>query len=137
MLEYLKHYLHDSRNTILIIGFQAAGTRGRALLNGAGELKIHGRYYEVRAGVKEIGELSAHADQAELLTWLKKFDTTPKRIYLVHGEPTAQDTLRLKIKDELGRTAKILREDQKEFLFSTTGVQFQSTTDGGDNYYNF
>jgi len=136
VLEYLKHYLHDPRNTILIIGFQAAGTRGRALLIGAGELKIHGQYYEVRAGVKEIGELSAHADQAELLMWLKDFDTTPKRIYLVHGEPIAQDALRLKIKDELGRTAKILREDQKEFLFSITENKVESTADGGDNYYN-
>jgi len=136
VLEYLKHYLYDSRNTILIIGFQAAGTRGRALLNGTGDLKIHGQYYEVRAGVKEVGELSAHADQAELLTWLRRFDTTPKRIYLVHGEPNAQDTLRLKIKDELGRTAKILREDQKEFLFSIAEENVQSTANGGDNYYN-
>ncbi|HEY9000737.1 MAG TPA: MBL fold metallo-hydrolase [Mucilaginibacter sp.] len=136
VLEYLKHYLHDSRNTVLIIGFQAAGTRGRALLNGAQELKIHGQYYEVKAAVKEIGELSAHADQAELLTWLKKFDVTPKRICLVHGEPIAQDALRLKIKDELGCTAKILREDQKEFLFSITGENVESTTNGGDNYYN-
>ena len=136
VLEYLKHYLHDSRNTILIIGFQAAGTRGRALLNNAGELKIHGRYYEVRAAVKEIGELSAHADQSELLTWLKTFEVTPKRIYLVHGEPIAQDALRLKIKDELGRTAKILREDQKEYLFSVTECNIQSTTNGSDNYHN-
>lgn len=136
VLEYLKHYLHDSRNTILIIGFQAAGTRGRALLNGAGELKIHGRYYEVRAGVKEIGELSAHADQSELMIWLKKFETTPKRIYLVHGEPIAQDGLRLKIKDELGRTAKILREDHKEFLFSTDDYNFQPINDVDYNNHN-
>ncbi len=136
VLEYLKHYLGDSRNSILIIGFQAAGTRGRALLNGAYELKIHGQYYETRASIKEIGELSAHADQSELLSWLKKFETIPKRIYLVHGEPAAQDTLRLKIKDELGRTAKILREDHKEFLFSLDEDNFQSIIDGSDHYHN-
>ncbi len=118
VLEYLKHYLDDSRNTILIIGFQAGGTRGRALLNGAHELKIHGRYYQVRAKVKEIGELSAHADQAELMTWLKKFEKTPERVYLVHGEPDALNTLRVKINDELDISTRILRQDQVEFLFS-------------------
>lgn len=118
VLEYMKHYLGDSRNTILIIGFQAGGTRGRALLNGGRELKIHGRYYEVRAQVKEIGELSAHADQSELLTWLKKIERKPERVYLVHGEPDALNTLRVKVKDELDIPTKILRQDQTEYLFS-------------------
>jgi metallo-beta-lactamase family protein len=118
VLEYLKHYLGDSRNTVLIIGFQAGGTRGRALLNGAHELKIHGRYYDVRAKVKEMGELSAHADQAELISWLKKFDKKAERIYLVHGEPDALNTMRVKIKDELDTPTRILRQDQAEFLFS-------------------
>jgi len=118
VLEYMKHYLGDTRNTILIIGFQAGGTRGRALLNGSNELKIHGCYYEVRAQVKEIGELSAHADQSELLTWLKKFEKKPERIYLVHGEPDALNTLRVKVKDELDIPTKILRQDQTEYLFS-------------------
>jgi metallo-beta-lactamase family protein len=88
------------------------------LLNGAHELKIHGRYYEVGARVKEIDGLSAHADQAQLITWLKKFEKKPERIYLVHGEPDALNTLRVKIKDELDLPTKILRQDQKEFLFS-------------------
>ncbi|HVS92753.1 MAG TPA: MBL fold metallo-hydrolase [Mucilaginibacter sp.] len=117
VLEYLKHYLTDDRNTILIIGFQAGGTRGRALLNGAYELKIHGRYYPVRARVHEIGGLSAHADQAGLLTWLRAFTPKPGHVYLVHGEPSAMDSLRVKIYDELGINAKIAIQDRDELLF--------------------
>lgn len=118
VLEYLKHYLPDSRNTILIIGFQAEGTRGRALLNQTHEIKIHGQYYPVKARIKQIGGLSAHADQAELIKWLKEFSVGPQRIYLVHGEPCAQEALRVKIKDELHIKAIIPRQDQKEFLFT-------------------
>lgn len=118
VLEYLKHYLTNSKNTILIMGFQAGGTRGRALLNGAYELKIHGQYYPVRANVKEIGGLSAHADQHELLTWLKGFTPRPKHVYLVHGEPSAMDALRVKIKDELNVVPVIPKEDQKLLLFN-------------------
>lgn len=118
VLEYLKHYLTNSKNTILIMGFQAGGTRGRALLNGAYELKIHGQYYPVRANVKEIGGLSAHADQHELLTWLKEFAPKPKHVYLVHGEPSAMDALRVKIKDELNVEPVIPKEGQKQLLFN-------------------
>jgi metallo-beta-lactamase family protein len=121
VLEYLKHYITDSRNTILIIGYQAEGTRGRALLNETHEIKIHGQYYPAKAHVKEIGGLSAHADQAELITWVKEFKAAPSRIYIVHGEPGAQDALRIKIKDELHIKAVILKQDQKEFLFAIPG----------------
>jgi len=117
VLEYLKHYITDARNTILIVGFQAEGTRGRALMNGAHEIKIHGQYYPAFANVKEIGDLSAHADQAELIRWLRDFKTPPSRVYLVHGEPSAQEALRVKIKDELHISVKILKQDQTEYLF--------------------
>ncbi|MBS1529505.1 MAG: hypothetical protein JSU01_04290, partial [Bacteroidetes bacterium] len=136
VLEYLKEYITDKKNTILIIGFQAGGTRGRALLNDAYEIKVHGRYYEVKAGVKEIGQLSAHADQAELLKWLRGFTMIPERIYLVHGEPDAQDTLRVKIKDEFGRTAKILQQGRQEFLFLTADEHY-TTANGNDSNHNF
>lgn len=118
VLEYLKHYVTNPKNTILIIGFQAEGTRGRAMLNQAHEIKIHGQYYPIKAGVKEIGGLSAHADQAELISWLKDFTIPPERVFLVHGERDAQDALRVKIKDELGIKAIIMKEDRKEYLFS-------------------
>ncbi|WP_343523575.1 MBL fold metallo-hydrolase [Pedobacter sp.] len=100
VLEYLKHDLGNKKNTILIIGFQAEGTRGRALLNGIHELKIHGRYYPVMAKAIEISGLSAHADQQELINWVKKLHKMPQRIFLVHGEPCAIEALRVKLKDE-------------------------------------
>jgi metallo-beta-lactamase family protein len=117
VLEYLKHYVTDSRNTILIIGFQAEGTRGRTLLNRASEIKIHGKYYSIKAAVKELGGLSAHADQAELITWLRAFETSPKHVFLVHGEPCAQDALRVKIKDELGINVTIPKQGEVHLLF--------------------
>jgi metallo-beta-lactamase family protein len=117
VLEYLKHYITDPRNTIIIIGYQAEGTRGRALLNQTHEIKIHGQYYPARAKVKEIEGLSAHADQAELITWLKEFKTAQLQVFLVHGEPCAQEALRVKIKDELHVKVTILKQDEKVFLF--------------------
>jgi metallo-beta-lactamase family protein len=119
VLEYLKHYISDSRNTILLVGYQAEGTRGRALLNHTHEIKIHGGYYPANANVEEIGGLSAHADQAGLITWLKEFSTPPGQVFLVHGEPCAQEALRIKIKDELHLKATLLKQDQKVFLFNT------------------
>ncbi|MDO3643638.1 MBL fold metallo-hydrolase RNA specificity domain-containing protein [Mucilaginibacter sp. L3T2-6] len=118
VLEYLKHYLGDARNTILLIGFQAEGTRGRALLNQAHEVKIHGQYYPVKAQIREIEGLSAHADQTELLSWLKQFKSGKPSVFLVHGEPCAQEALRVKIKDELKLTARIVKQYEKELLFT-------------------
>lgn len=125
VLEYLKHYLPDSRNMIILIGFQAEGTRGRALQNNAAELKIHGQYYPVKAHVKEIEGLSAHADQRELLNWLGQFKNTRPRIFLVHGEPGAQDAFRVKVKDELGLEAQIMQPDVPALLFEVTTVETQ------------
>jgi metallo-beta-lactamase family protein len=99
------------------MGFQAEGTRGRALLNHTHEIKIHGKYYPVTARIEEITELSAHADQGELITWLKEFTTGPKQLYLVHGEPCAMDTLRVKIKDALGMDAIMLKQDEAQLLY--------------------
>lgn len=118
VLEYLKRYLGDARNTILLIGFQAEGTRGRALLNHTHELKIHGQYYPVVAKVLEIEGLSAHADQSELITWLKQFHNSISGVYLVHGEPCAQDSLRVKILAELKLTVRIMKPYHKELLFT-------------------
>ncbi|HZX59743.1 MAG TPA: MBL fold metallo-hydrolase, partial [Mucilaginibacter sp.] len=123
VLEYLKHYVTDSRNTIIIIGYQAEGTRGRALLNGANEIKIHGQYYPLKANIEEIGGLSAHADQAGLITWLKGYTSPPERVFLVHGEPGAQETLRVKIKDELAIKAVVMKQEKREYLFSINVVE--------------
>lgn len=101
ILEYLKHDIGDKKNTILLAGYQAEGTRGRALQDRAHEIKMHGKYYALKAEVKEISSLSAHADQQEMLNWLKRFEVKPKRLFLIHGEPNAQETFRVKIKDEI------------------------------------
>ena len=120
VLEYVKHYIENKKNTILLAGYQAEGTRGRALLEGAHELKIHGKYYKVHANVCEISSLSAHADQREMLNWLKQFTKKPEKIFLIHGEPIAQEAFRVKIKDELGIDSIIPTQNEEFTLFTTS-----------------
>ncbi len=105
VLHYLKNYLGQHQNTILLTGYQAAGTRGRALRSKVHEIKIFGSYYPVKAEVKEMATLSAHADQRELINWMKAIPNKPERIFIVHGEPSASYALELKIHDELGWNA--------------------------------
>lgn len=99
VLTYLQKYLQKPETSILIAGFQAEGTRGRKLLEGAHELKIYGRYYEVNAEIFDLQILSAHADQTELLDWMSDIKNIPEKIFITHGEPSSSDTLRVKIKD--------------------------------------
>lgn len=117
VLEYLKHDLGNLDSLILLIGFQAEGTRGRALLNGTHELKIHGRFYQVKAQVAEVAGLSAHADQAELLSWLRHIIPAPKLAMLVHGEPCALEGLRVKICSEMDIQVRIMEPDLEVQLF--------------------
>ena len=102
ILHHLKRYLPDRRNFVLFAGFQAGGTRGRALVTGAQKVKIHGSYHAVRADVDNLDMLSAHADADEILGWLKNFETPPRMTFITHGEPEASDALRLRIEEELG-----------------------------------
>lgn len=99
VLTYLQSYLNQESTTILLAGFQAEGTRGRKLLEGADELKIYGEYYKVKASTYSLNSLSAHADQTELIEWLSKIQNKPQKVFLVHGEPHAADCLRQKIED--------------------------------------
>lgn len=101
ILFYLKRMISDPATTVLLTGFQAEGTRGRMLQRGAHELKFYGNYHPVRADVRELTNLSAHADQGEILEWLHRFPETPDRVLLNHGEPQASQALRVKISDEL------------------------------------
>jgi metallo-beta-lactamase family protein len=87
VLHHLKLRLPDPRTTVLLVGFQAAGTRGRSLQEGAKAVRILGTDVGVRARVETLDGLSAHADQAELLEWLGRFQRPPRRVHLVHGEP--------------------------------------------------
>ena len=101
VLHHLKALAGDPRNTILFTGFQAAGTRGAALLGGARWLKIHGRYVEVRAEVALLDSLSAHADEGEILDWVSGLSAPPRTTFLTHGEPGAIDALRHRIEETL------------------------------------
>jgi len=101
VLHHLKAYAPNARNTILFAGFQAAGTRGAAMLAGAEAVKIHGAYVPVRAEVANLETLSAHADREELLAWLDA-QQAPRRVFVTHGEPVAADALRLAIEERHG-----------------------------------
>lgn len=107
VLTYLQQYIDRPETTVLLAGYQAEGTRGRQLLEGAAELKIYGKYYPVKAAIRNIHSLSAHADQSELIDWLSDIEKAPEKIFIVHGEPQAADALRVKIKDTYGWTAQI------------------------------
>jgi metallo-beta-lactamase family protein len=107
VLHHLKRFAPDPRNTILFSGFQAAGTRGAAMLGGTESIKIHGEYIPVRAEVVNLPMLSAHADADELLRWLRGFRRPPQMTFITHGEPTASDVLRRRIQDELGWPCKV------------------------------
>ena len=102
VLTYLKHFLDKPNTSILLVGYQAEGTRGRQLLEGAHELKLFGKYYSVKAVVAHLEGLSAHADQGELLDWLSAIKNVPEKVFLIHGEPTALDAFRVKLKDSYG-----------------------------------
>lgn len=99
VLTYLQQLIDESSTTILFVGYQAEGTRGRQLLDGAHEIRFYGKYYPVRATIKSIESLSAHADQQDLLNWMGKIKNIPEKVYLTHGEPSALDAFRVKIKD--------------------------------------
>ncbi|GAB2533845.1 MBL fold metallo-hydrolase RNA specificity domain-containing protein [Rufibacter soli] len=102
ILTYLTKYLDNPTTTILLAGYQAEGTRGWQLEQGAPELKIFGKTYAVKAEVLSLEGLSGHADQKELLDWLSDLKTPPKKVFLVHGEPAAAQTMKEKIKEHLG-----------------------------------
>ena len=107
VLHYLKAALPNPRHTILFVGYQAAGTRGRHLLEGASAVKIHGEFVAVGARIEHIDSMSAHADQNEIMRWLGGFTKPPALTCIVHGEPAAQAALESRISKELGWTTVI------------------------------
>ena len=102
VLSYLERYIGLPETTVIIVGYQAEGTRGRKLLDGANDIKIRGKYYEVQAKIVEIEGLSAHGDQSDLLNWLSALENKPKKVFLVHGENQPADELRIKIQEKYG-----------------------------------
>ena len=102
VLHHLKATLPDPRNTALLVGFQAEGTRGRRLLNGEKTIRIHGVDVPVHARVERVDAMSAHADSREIMRWLGGFRQPPRRTFLVHGEPVAMEALAGTVSQELG-----------------------------------
>jgi metallo-beta-lactamase family protein len=100
VLHHLAAALPDARNTVLFVGFQAAGTRGRLLVDGAREIKMHGRMIPVSAQIEVLDSMSAHADASEIMHWLSGFERAPRMTYLVHGEPAALTALATRITSE-------------------------------------
>jgi metallo-beta-lactamase family protein len=100
VLNYLEEFISVPETTVIIVGYQGEGTRGRKLLEGATEVKIYGKYYPVLAKIMEIKGLSAHGDQKDLLNWLSALKNKPKKVFLVHGENQPADELRIKINEQ-------------------------------------
>jgi metallo-beta-lactamase family protein len=116
VLHHLKLRLTDRRTTVLLVGFQAAGTRGRRLLEGAEEVRIHGQDVRIRASIESLDGLSAHADQGDLLQWLAGFQRPPREVYLVHGEEAATDTLAAAIGERFGWPARAAGDGERVAL---------------------
>jgi len=107
ILHHLRKRLPDERNTVIFVGFQAEGTRGRRLVDGEREVKIFGEFVPVRARIERLDNLSAHADSREILRWLEGFKRAPKTLFLVHGEPAAQEAMKQKIVEKFGWTVEV------------------------------
>jgi len=107
VLHHLQRFLPDPKTTVVFVGYQASGTRGRTLLDGAEELKLYGQYVPVRAKLVQLDGLSAHGDYAELLDWLRASKLAPRRVFVTHGEPAAADAMRRRIEEALSWNAVV------------------------------
>ena len=102
ILHHLRHRVSDPRNTVLFVGYQAAGTRGRRLLEGEPEVKIFGDMVPVRAQIRSISSLSAHADVDELTIWASRAAQTPRTVFVTHGEPDSSRALAEDFREHFG-----------------------------------
>lgn len=113
VVHHLFAELPYERNTILFVGFQAAGTRGRQLIEGAHHIKMYGQEVPVRAKIAKLNGMSSHADAGEIIKWLRTFPRAPETTFLVHGEPIAQEALKVRISKELGWHVEVPAHGQK------------------------
>jgi metallo-beta-lactamase family protein len=111
VLHHLRRLLPESRNLIVLAGFQAAGTRGRKLLEGSPSLRIHGADVPVRAECMALHGLSGHGDRGELLRWLRTSPRPPQRVFVTHGEPEAAVAFAARLRRELGWSASVPHRD--------------------------
>ena len=116
VVHHLAQQLPVRRNTVVLTGFQAEGTRGRQLLTGARHVKIHGRYVPVRAEVVDVPDFSVHADAEEIVEWLGRAPSPPRTVYVVHGEPDAARALADRITRDLGWLAVVPTYDEHVLL---------------------
>lgn len=107
VVHHLKAFAPDPKNTILFVGFQAEGTRGTAMVNGAKSIRIHGEDVPVLAQIESIDSLSAHADYAQIIEWLKKMKKAPRQVFVTHGEQQAATAMVQHIDEELHWPARV------------------------------
>jgi metallo-beta-lactamase family protein len=107
VLHHLRRLLPDARNLIALAGYQAPGTRGRALLEGARTIRMHGEDIPVQAKVMLLQGLSSHADADDLLRWVRTAPRAPRLIFVTHGEPPAAQALANRLRGELGAEVRI------------------------------
>ena len=112
VVHHLARLLPEARNSVALVGFQAEGTRGRQLLEGATSLKIHGQYVRVRAEICDLTGFSVHADASELMGWIRTASRPPTTVFVVHGEQEPADALRRRLDRELGWEATVSRVNQ-------------------------
>jgi metallo-beta-lactamase family protein len=112
VVHHLAQMLPDQRNSVALVGFQAEGTRGRDLLEGARSLKMLGHHVPVHAEVLGLGQYSIHADADEVLAWLADLPETPSIVYVGHGEPKGSSVLAERIRAELGWVAVVPRQGE-------------------------
>ncbi|MBE7939379.1 MULTISPECIES: MBL fold metallo-hydrolase [Ramlibacter] len=107
VVHHIKAFAPHERNTLLFVGYQAGGTRGAAIVDGAPRVRIHGEEIPIRAEVARLDDMSAHADANELMAWMKQLGKAPRAAFVTHGEPAAADALRQRIERELRWTCKL------------------------------
>lgn len=118
VVHHLKAFLPHQKNLVLLAGFQAPGTRGAALAQGASTVRIHGEDVPVRAEIGQLQSASSHADSDELVHWMKRFPSKPRQVFITHGEPAASEAIRVRIERELGWNAKVPEQGETVVLAS-------------------
>ncbi|MNL44035.1 Ribonuclease [compost metagenome] len=112
VLHHLKAFADNPKNILLLAGFQSPGTRGWKLLNGESQVKVHGMMIDVLMKIIPSDSFSAHGDKVDLLNWLKTAIQRPEKIFLVHGEPSSSEALKLTIQKDLGLDVQIAEMNQ-------------------------
>jgi metallo-beta-lactamase family protein len=113
ILHHLRQRLPDPRTTVLLVGYQAAGTRGRTLQEGAKTVRMHGENVPIRARIEKLDGLSAHADREEIIHWLSEFRKSPRQTYIVHGEPESARHLADAVRERLHWNVSVARDEEK------------------------